>query len=140
MNSFAWFIAFMVLIIIEFLTVNLVTIWFVIGSLAALVASYFTNSLIIQIIVFIIFSIITLFFTRTIMRNFKGISAIPSDPEKIIGKVGTVVKRISKENYGEVKVHGGLWVACSNDSIEVGEKVKVIGLDDHKLTVIKNKN
>lgn len=140
MNSFAWFIAFMVLILIEFLTVNLVTIWFVIGSLAALVASYFTNSLIIQIIVFIIFSIITLFFTRIIMRNFKGISAIPSDPEKIIGKVGIVVKRISKENYGEVKVHGGLWVAWSNDSIEVGEKVKVIGLDDHKLTVIKNKN
>ena len=140
MNSFAWFIAFMVLLLIEFVTVNLVTIWFVIGSLAALITSYFTNSLIIQVVVFVIFSVITLFFTRTIMRKFKGISVIPSEPEKIIGKVGTVVKRISNENYGEVKVHGGLWVACSNDSIEVGEKVKVIGLDNHKLTVIKNKD
>ena len=140
MNSFAWFIAFMVLLLIEFVTVNLVTIWFVIGSLAALITSYFTDSLVIQIIVFVIFSIITVFFTKTIMRKFKGISVIPEDPNVLVGKEGKVVKRISKENYGEVKVHGGLWVACSNDPIEVGEKVKVIEIDNHKVKVIKLKD
>ena len=48
----AWFIAFLVLLFIEVITVNLVTIWFAIGSLVALVTAFFTDSFVIQLVPF----------------------------------------------------------------------------------------
>ena len=52
----AWFITFIVLLFIEIITVNLVTIWFAVGAVAAMITASFTNSLFIQIIVFTIVS------------------------------------------------------------------------------------
>ena len=46
-----WFIVFLVLILIELVTVNLVTVWFAVGAIAATVTARFTDSLLIQLIV-----------------------------------------------------------------------------------------
>ena len=56
--SIYWFIAFLVFLVIELVTVNLVTIWFAIGAILAMLCSLITDSVVVQGVVFLISSIL----------------------------------------------------------------------------------
>ena len=135
--SLIWFIAFLVLLFIEIVTINLVTIWFAIGAIASMITSFFTTSIVIQIVVFIVVSVVSLLLTKPLMKKFKKFDVQPTNSDRVIGKSGDVIKKISKNEYGEVKVFGNVWTATSEDEIEVGSKVKVIAIDGVKLIVKK---
>ena len=49
-----WFMACLVLLFIEISTVNLVSIWFAIGSLFAMILAIFTDNFLLQLIMFIV--------------------------------------------------------------------------------------
>lgn len=132
-----WFIAFVILIIIELATVNLVTIWFAIGSVAAIITTMFTDSIAIQAVVFGVVSLISLLITKPLIKKFKGFEVEPTNSDRVIGKVGEVTKRITPNKYGEVKVFGNTWTASSEKTINVGQKVKVLSIDGVKLIVKK---
>ena len=132
-----WFIAFVILLIIELVTVNLVTIWFAIGAVAAIISTIFTDSILIQSIVFVVVSVIALLITKPLIKKFKKFEVEPTNSDRVIGKVGDVTKKIGKNKYGEVKVYGNTWTASSKDVIEVGERVKVLAIDGVKLIVEK---
>jgi membrane-bound serine protease (ClpP class) len=55
--------------------------------------------------------------------------------EGLIGETGIVTTDISPE--GKVSIHGEFWNAVSDQNIEEGEKVQVIGVDNLKLKVKK---
>ena len=55
--------------------------------------------------------------------------------EGLVGEAGTAATSISPE--GKVSVHGEFWNATSDQNIENGEKVQVIGVDHLKLKVKK---
>ena len=134
-----WFIAFVILLIIELVTVNLVTIWFAIGAVAAIITTIFTDSVLIQSIVFVVVSVIALLITKPLIKKFKKFEIEPTNSDRVIGKVGDVTKKIEKNKYGEVKVYGNTWTASSKEVIEVGERVKVLSIDGVKLIVEKEK-
>ena len=133
--TIAWFIIFIVLLFIELITVNLVTIWFAIGAVAALVSTIFTDSFVLQLCVFSIISVLALLLTKPIIKKFKGFEVIPTNFDRVIGMTGVVTKKITKNQYGEVKVFGNLWTASSDHLIDVDKKVKVLGIDGVKLIV-----
>ena len=135
--SVVWFILFTLFLVIEIMTVNLVTIWFAAGALVALFASFFIDSLTVQIILFIVVSVIAVIGMKPLLKKFKGFSITPTNSDRVIGKVGEVVKKIEKNNYGEVKIFGNTWTAYSDDEIDVGEKVKVLSIEGVKLIVEK---
>lgn len=130
-----WFIVFLVMLIVELMTVNLVSIWFSIGALGAMLTAYFTDSIVIQIIVFIVVSIISLLITKPLVKKFKGFDITPTNSDRVIGKTGEVTKKIGNNSYGEVKVFGNTWTATSKEVIDVGEKVKVLNIEGVKLIV-----
>lgn len=134
-----WFIAFVILLIIELVTVNLVTIWFAIGAVAAIITTIFTDSILIQSIVFVVVSVIALLITKPLIKKFKKFEVEPTNSDRVIGKVGDVTKKIEKNKYGEVKVYGNTWTASSKEVIDVGERVKVLSIDGVKLVVEKEK-
>jgi len=134
-----WFIAFLILLIIELVTVNLVTIWFAIGAVAAIITTIFTDSVLIQAIVFIIVSVIALLITKPLIKKFKKFEVEPTNSDRVIGKVGEVTQKIGRNKYGEVKVYGNTWTASSKQVINVGERVKVLSIDGVKLVVEKEK-
>ncbi len=138
--TYTWFIAFIVLLVLELVTVNLVSIWFAIGSVCAFITTFFTDSIIIQVGVFIIVSIIALILTKPIVKKFKANEVIPTNLDRVIGKRAEVIKKITEDEYGEVKVMGSVWTACSNETLEVGQKVKVKKIDGVKLIVSKEGN
>lgn len=132
-----WFIAFIVLLFIELITVNLVTIWFAIGAIAALITTIFTDSVLIQAIVFIVVSAVALVIMKPIMKKFKVFNITPTNSDRVIGKVGEVTKKIDTNKYGEVKIFGNAWTATSDEVIDVGERVRVLSIEGVKLIVKK---
>ncbi len=55
----------------------------------------------------------------------------------ILGEVGRVRQPIRPEAPGKVFVHGEIWNARSEESLEAGEVVEVVGIDHLLLTVRK---
>ena len=135
-----WFIAFIVLLFIELISVNVVTIWFAIGAVAALITTIFTDSVLIQSIVFIVVSAVALVIMKPIMKKFKVFNITPTNSDRVIGKVGEVTKKIDTNEYGEVKIFGNTWTATSDEVIDVGERVKVQSIEGVKLIVKKEEN
>lgn len=132
-----WLIAFLGLLLLEFITVGLVSIWFAVGALAAMVTSLFVESTLIQFIVFIVVSIIALVLTKPLMKKFKSVGFEPTNTDRVIGKVADVTKEITPNSYGEVVIFGTTWMAASNKKIAVGSKVVVEKIDGAKLIVKK---
>lgn len=132
---FSWFILFIVLIVIELATVNLVTVWFAIGALAALIVSIFNDSIAVQAIVFVVTSIASLLITKPLVSKLKGQTPIPTNSDMVIGKKGVVTEEILPDKYGEVKVFGNRWTAKSSEELSVGDKIKVINIEGAKVIV-----
>lgn len=132
-----WFVAFLLLLIIEIATINLVTIWFAFGAIAAMITTMFTDSVIVQVAVFLVVSIISLILTKPVMKAFRKTDIEATNSDRVIGKSGEVIKEISNNEYGEVKVFGNVWTATSKQNLSVGDKVKVISIEGVKLIVEK---
>lgn len=64
-------------------------------------------------------------------------SKIQSGENSIIGSIGIAKTNFSAGTYGKIHVQGEIWQARTNDSISIGDKVKVIELDSMIATVIK---
>lgn len=132
-----WLIAFLGLLLVEFLTVGLISIWFAVGAFAALITAFFTDSVVIQSVVFVVVSFVTLIVTKPLIKKFKVDKFEPTNSDRVIGKVCEVVKEITPMEYGEVKIFGTIWTAASDKKIEVGTKVVVERIDGAKLIVRK---
>lgn len=130
-----WFILIFAFLIIEALSFNLITIWFSFGSLCAFISTYFTDNLIIQIVVFTFFTVISLIFTKPLLDKFINKNVTKTNIDMIIGKIGIVTKEINELSPGRVKVSGKDWMAVSNSHIGEGKKVRVLKTEGAKIIV-----
>ena len=138
----AWVIIFVITIIVELETMNLVSIWFSIGALAALICGIFFAHPLLQIIIFIVTAVIAIALTRPLAKKTTNRSIIRTNVDRYIGKIGIVTKEISPFEIGEVKVENTYWRAINkdNESINVGEFVIVDGIEGIKFIVSKINN
>lgn len=132
-----WLVIVILLTIIEFATINLVSIWFVVSGIVALIVSLFTNSFIIQFGVFVIGGVILLLLTKPLLKKMRQFPTVKTNLDRVIGMEGIVTEEIKKNMVGEVKVDGKLWSAISEEPIPVDAMVKVEKMDGVKL-VVKN--
>ena len=134
-----WLIIAGVCLVIEIITVGFLVFWFGIGALFALLTSFITNNLFIQIAVFLISSSLLVILTKPLMKKFtKNEKTVPTNFFSLSGKQGIVTKKIDCNNStGQVKVKGELWSAISDEDIEKDAKVKVLSIDGVKLKVEK---
>lgn len=130
-----WFIVFLVLLVIELVTINLVSIWFAVGALSSMISACFTENITIQVIIFIIVSIIALLITKPFVEKLRKRKIQPTNLDRVIGSEGVVTKEIDKNSYGEVKVKGSVWTAMSDTKIEKGKEIKVLKIEGVKLLV-----
>lgn len=135
--TIVWLIAFLGLLLLEFMTVGLVSIWFAIGAVAALITSFFTESVIIQLVAFVAFSVIALIVTKPLVKKFKLYEIEPTNLDRVVGKVGEVTKEITPSEYGQVKILGAIWTAVSKEKLAVGTKVVIEKIEGSKLIVRK---
>lgn len=134
---FLWLIIFIVLIITELLTINLVTIWFAFGALLALVVEVSFSNIVLDTITFVITSFLLIILTKPIIGRLKVKKVEATNLDMVINKIGIVTEDINQDKIGEVKVLGKRWSAYSNTELKKDEKVKILSTDGVKLKVEK---
>mgnify|MGYP002520543689 CR=1 FL=1 len=132
-----WLVIFIVLVIIELLTINLVTIWFAIATVFALLVDIITKNVMLEIIVFTVSSFLLLLLTKPLIGKIKVKRVEATNLDMVINKVGIVTVDILNDKIGEVKVLGKKWSAYSDSEIKKNEKVKILSIDGVKLRVEK---
>lgn len=137
--AIVWAVFVVVTAIIELNTNDLVTIWFTVGGVCALVAALFKLNITIQVVIFVLVSVVAILLTRPIAIRMQQKEIIRTNSDKIIGKIATVTIKIETNEIGEVKVESRLWRAINNDgsSFDVGEKVIINAISGTKLIVSK---
>jgi len=134
-----WLIVLIFSVVIEIVTLDLVSIWFSIGALASLILAFTKVSTQIQIAIFIIVSLACFIITRPIATKYLRGNIIRTNADRIIGKRAVVTKSILPNNRGEVKVLGNFWtaIALDNETIEVDEEVEIVTIEGVKAVVKK---
>jgi len=117
--------------IIEAITVGIVSIWFSIGAVAALLASLIIGDLFLQILVFFATSAFLLMKTRKIAIEKLKIGQHKTNVDELIGEECVVVKAIEHNLPGEVKLRGMTWRVSSesNQTYDVGDIVHVLRIE-----------
>lgn len=134
-----WLISMIVLFIVEAATVNLVTIWFAIGALAALISSVAGGPVWLQIVMFVVFTIVTLIPTRALAKKFFNKNKHQAtNADMVIGKPCSVTEEINNlQGTGAVKCLGKEWSARSEngENIPAGTIVTASAIEGVKLIV-----
>ena len=137
-NSILWLLILAVLIFIEIITLGLTTIWFAGGALIAFVVSLFYDNLLLEVALFLVVSMVLLYFTRPLVLKYFNPKRTKTNYEGVIGKTAMVTATIDNmKSIGQVVVDGQEWSAKAlNDTvINKGTKVKVHGITGVKLIV-----
>lgn len=136
---FVWLVLLIAFIVIELATMGLTTIWFAGGALLAAVAAVLHAPLVVQVALFLIVSILLLFFTRPIAVRYFNKDRIKTNVESMVGRQAIVISEVDNlEGIGQVTVGGQEWTARSmdeNQKIAVGTVVLVRAISGVKLIV-----
>lgn len=137
---YMWLAAFVLFTALELATsMALISIWFAVGSLAALILLALDVPLWIQLLAFILISAILLICTRPIAKRHAK-NNIDTNLELNIGKMAKVIEDIDNSKAaGRVRLDGIDWTAVSDtgEFIEKGSHVIVIKIVGSKLYVKK---
>lgn len=137
----AWLLLSLLCLILELTNGDLYVLCFAIGSVFASVASFFTDSIITQIIVFAVCTLLSLVFVRPVALRWlhKGEDNRLSNADALIGRIGRVSEAIEAGGFGRVAIDGDDWKAqtANGQAIEKGDKVRVTALDSIIITVEK---
>lgn len=139
MNAvYMWLGAIVLFAIIEALTVGIVSIWFCIGSLGALIAAALGASVTVQIFVFLALSVAALIATRPLIKKKLLLKTTPTNFDMLIGESGITEEIVNNiDGTGAVKIQGKVWSAKSDDGevIPTGSIVTVLRIEGVKLIV-----
>lgn len=134
-----WLVLLVILIIIELMTMALTTVWFAGGALVAAVIAGFGGPVWLQLLAFVLVSLVLLFFTRPIAVKYFNKDREKTNSESLIGKQAIVISEIDNvEGIGQVTVGGQEWSARSADNgvkLQVGTVVYIRAINGVKLIV-----
>lgn len=139
METMVWLGIMIVAILIEIATMGLTTIWFAGGALIAVIAAAIHLPLAVQIVLFIIVSMVLLVFTRPVAVKYFNKDRVRTNVEGLVGRQAIVISEIDNlQGIGQVTVSGQEWSAKSmdeNTTIPVGAVVTVVAISGVKLVV-----
>lgn len=136
-----WTVAFVIFLIAEAATFHaLVSIWFAIAAVAAMLAALAGLNFVWQLTIFVAVSAVLLVLTRSFVKKLRKNGAPDPNENYDIGKTAIVIEGIDNElGSGRVKLDGVDWAARSADggSIIEGSVVTVRKIDGSKLIVAR---
>ena len=139
MQTIYWLAIFVILLIIEIVTMGLTTIWFAGGALAAMAAGLIGFETGLQILVFLVVSVLLLVLTRPIAVKYFNQERQKTNAESLIGQQALVLEDIDTlQAAGLVEVRGQEWSAKTdepNGKIAKNKVVVIEGIQGVKLIV-----
>ena len=138
MMIYIWLSVIVLSVIVEAVTAEVVSIWFVPAAIVGLILEFCGVGDIWQIAAFLITSAIGLALARTILKRFiQKNGHVPTNvTDLVIGTEAVVTEKIDNlAETGEVRTGGKSWTARteSGNTVEVGATVKVLRISGVKL-------
>ncbi len=130
-----WLVLAIGFFVIEGMTVSLVSVWFAIGAAAALIASAFTSSWLIQILIFLVVSAIVMASLRPYALKHVKSRTVSTNAQSNVGKTAEVIAPITPERPGRVRLEGVDWNARCTQPLPAGRLCRVTALEGTTLTV-----
>ena len=127
-----WLALVIVLIVVEVATYQLVAVWFALGAAVSLIVSLFNLSTTVQIVVFVIVSLIALILSRPLVKKLQSAPKEKTNADRIIGQTARVLQPITPDQKGRVRVDGQDWSAAAQnkgESFAVGEDVTIVRIE-----------
>ena len=129
-----WFLIGLFLLLLEIAVPGLIIVFFGIGAwITAIVTAIFHPGVNLQIIIFVITSVILLLLLRKYIKHtFFGKNENVQDDldEEFIGKSAIAETDFEKDTEGKVTFNGTLWSAIAESEVKKGEKVQIVGRDN----------
>jgi len=138
METTVWIAAIVIFGVAEAMTAGLVSIWFVIGSVAGLVTAVCGGKIWLQVVVFFVVSIAALIATRPLVARMSKKDAVATNADRALGQLARVTETIDNTvPTGAVYIDGKTWSARSADDsvIKVGQMVRVVRMEGVRLFV-----
>lgn len=139
MEPILWLAAFLILIVTEAVTLGLTTIWMAFASLVAAAASALGAPLWLQLVLFVVVSVVLFVLTRPIALKYLNKDRTKTNVDSMVGRHAVVTEDIDNLNgNGQVEVAGMQWTARSakqEEKIEAGTEVEVVEVRGVKLVV-----
>lgn len=136
-----WIGAIIVFGVAEAATAGLVSIWFVGGAAAALVAAGLHAALWVQFTLFLAVSIVLLIATRPLARRMRE-KVVPTNLDRVLEHTGYVTETVDNTRAtGAVYIDGKTWTARSEDGSILAKEttVEVVRMEGVKLFVREKK-
>ncbi|MCI8860026.1 MAG: NfeD family protein [Lachnospiraceae bacterium] len=138
MEGIFWLIVLVVMAVIEIITLGLTTVWFAGGALAAFIASLLGANIVVQVILFVVVSVLLLALTRPLAAEYLNKGRIRTNADSLIGKTAIVKQEIDNlKAQGQVSVDGQEWTARSVDEQVISKdmQVEIVEIKGVKLMV-----
>lgn len=131
-----WAVAIAGFLVVEFVTVQLVSIWFAAGSIGGLILSCIPGvDPWIQILVSVVLSFILLLLTRKIVKKWIKTKKTDTNLDVLVGKEAELLTPITKLEKGTVKINGVIWNVIAETPVNSGQFVRILSIDGNKLLV-----
>ena len=134
-----WLVIMVVLLIVEGAVTGLVSIWFALGALAAMICAILGAPLWLQIVWFLAVSVAALVLTRPLVRKYINAKVQATNADALIGRECVVTEKIDNiMGTGAVKIEGKEWTARAEEEgskYEKGQILKVKKISGVKLIV-----
>jgi len=136
-----WLVLFVAMLIIEAVGPALVSIWFALGAVIALILSFIPEvAWWIEVIVFVVISIATLLALRPILKRYIKRNNYNTNIDSFTGKRGYVIEDVTYLRPGAVKIGDVSWTAIpvnKDEKIVENEIIEVVAVNGNKLIVKK---
>lgn len=127
MVSFFWLAAVVGFLILEAVTFSMTSLWFAVGSAAALLTCLFTQSFQVQAVVFVAVSVVCLVAFRPLADRLRK-KATPTNGDRNIGREAVALTYITADTVGRARLDGVDWNArciSAQQSLAPGDRCRV---------------
>lgn len=136
-----WLGLFVITLGVEALGPNLVSVWFSLGALIALIVSFIPEvAWWIEVVVFVVISLAALLALRPLTKRYFKRNNYNTNIDSFTGKRGYVIEDITFLKPGAVKIGDVSWTAIPVDKKETileNEVIEVVAVSGNKLLVKK---
>ena len=122
-----WLALLAAFLALEAATVSMVSLWFAVGALAALVVTLLHGPIWLQILVFILVSAVLLLLLRPLVRRYVTPKLTATNTDALLGTSGLVSVAIDNlSGAGQVKLGGMVWTARSTTGAPIAAGTRVV--------------
>ena len=136
-----WVVLMIVFLVVEGIVPGLVSIWFALGALAALISSMLGAQLWLQAVWFIVVSVLALIATRPLAKKYVNSRVQATNADMLIGQECVVKEAVNQlAETGAVAIGGKIWTARTDSGdtvLEEGSIAVVERIEGVKLIVRK---